>query len=491
MSETMQHVFDVEEHLIFRTTLTVAQAGFYRVKVRYAHSNWDAWLKLEITGETGQTYTAIPPLPNKYPESTMILPLFAGENRILMAPRFDQPVDIHEMVILEGPLDLKPKTIPAADYFYLDALWDRRLTVVSYTGAPVQITAGEREIAYELEDKALYDHADPVETKEPSTYYHIRLQGDVLSGLGEGEHELTIHLPENQTVAYTLTVEKTRKSYDFQVVSLDVNHGNCVLLRLPNGRNLLIDTGTENCAGDVIFPYLEEQGIGVDYFLVSHYHGDHVGCLDKVLERFPLAKPEEAEARIRLATADRGKRAEYLSQFRYLDNKTLCRYDRLDRIWDLGGVEITVLNSKYEADGSPVAHAFRDENETSVSLIVRYKGFQYYHGADNHAPNQQRTLADFTAAGRLEELQCHYMQANHHFHGDMLPDMIRAINPVAVVVPAHQAIFSRSAYTVDYVQAVEEADYENKRLKDTFVSYMNGTVTALVNGEDDWHYETY
>ena len=82
------------------------------------------------------------------------------------------------------------------------------------------------------------------------------------------------------------------------------------------------------------------------------------------------------------------------------------------------------------------------------------------------------------------------MQANHHFHGDMLPEMIRAINPVAVVVPAHQAIYSRSAFMVDYCQSVADFGYEGKRLKDTFVSYMSGTVTALINSEDDWHYET-
>jgi hypothetical protein len=82
------------------------------------------------------------------------------------------------------------------------------------------------------------------------------------------------------------------------------------------------------------------------------------------------------------------------------------------------------------------------------------------------------------------------MQANHHFHGDLLPEMIRAINPVAVLVPADQAIYSRSAYMVDYVQGVAEAAYENKRLKDTFVSYTSGTVSALVNSCDDWHYET-
>ena len=490
MPENMQHVFDVEEELVFRTTLPVSQSGYYRVCVRYTHSNWDAWLKLDIVGENGETFTCIPPLPNKYTESVMLIYLFAGVNRVSMAPRFDQPVEIREMVVVDEAPALVPRAIPSRDRFCLSDPRARRLTVVSYTGAPVKITAEGREIGFELEDKALYDHADPVETKEPHTYYHLRLHPEALSGLAEGEHELKIYLPDNQYIYYLLTLEKNRKAYDFQIVSLDVNHGNCVLLRLPNGKNLIIDTGTENCAEDVIFPYLREQGIGLDYCLISHYHGDHVGCLDKVLERYPLTKPDEEQVLACMAAADHEKRAAYLSGFSYLDSQTLCRYDRLDKIWDLGGVEVTVLNSKYEADGSPVAHGFLDGNETSVSLLVRYKGFQYYHGADNHAPNQRRNLDDFTAAGRLEELQCHYMQANHHFHGDMYPPLIHALNPIAVVVPAHQAIYSRSAYMVDFEQGVVGTDYQNKRLKETFVSYMSGTVMALVNSGDDWHYET-
>lgn len=487
----MQNVFDVAEELIFKTSLTVSKSGFYRIGVRYTHSNWDAWLKLDITGETGETVTYIPPLPNKYSESIILVYLFEGVNRISMAPRFDQPVSIREIFIVDEMPALEPRVIPTCDRFCLSSPRARRLVVVSYTGAPTKITAGNTEIPFEIEDKALYDHADPVETKEPPTYYHLRLHPDAVSCLGEGEHTLTIHLPENESIVYTLTVEKVRKEYAFQIVSLDVNHGNCVLLRLPNGKNLLIDTGTANCAEDVIFPYLDEQGITLDYCLISHYHGDHVGCLDAVLEKYPMAKPDETEMKKYLAPECSDKRMEYLSNYQYLDNKLLCRYDRLDKIWDLGGVEITVLNSKYEENGDEALPGSRDENGTSVSMIVRYNGFQYYHGADNHAPNQRKNLADFTAAGKLADLECHYMQANHHFHGDLYPEMIRAINPVAVVVPAHQAIFSRSAYMVDYVQGVVEADYENKRLKDTFVSYFSGTVLASVNSAEDWHYETY
>ena len=214
-----------------------------------------------------------------------------------------------------------------------------------------------------------------------------------------------------------------------------------------------------------------------------------MGCLDAVLERYPMGKPEKEKVDRYIAVADHVKREEYLSGFTFLDNTMLCRYDRLDKVWNLGGVEILVLNSRYERGGSRSMHD-GGENEASVSMMIRYKEFQYYHGADNQASNQRRNLDDFAATGKLPELECHYMQANHHFHGDMLPEMIHAINPVAVVVPANQAIFSRSAYMVDYVQGVVEADHPNKRLKDTFVSYLSGTVCALVNSGEDWHYET-
>lgn len=490
MPENMQNVFDVEEERIFRTQLTVSQSGYYRVAVRYEHNNWDAWLKLDIVGENGETITCIPPLPRKYSETTMLLYLFSGVNRISMAPRYDQPEVIRDMRIVEEAPELTPCVIPSEDWFYRSEPKARRLTVVSYTGAPVKITEGDREIAFETEDKSFYDHGNPVETKEPSTYYHLRLHPDALSDLGAGKHTLTIHLPENKTASYNLMVEEEQKDYAFRIVNLDVNHGNCVLLRLPNGKNLLIDTGTERCAKDVIFPCFEREKIAPDYCLITHYHGDHNGSLAEILEKYPLTKPDEAEVKACIEAGDREKRLEYLSRFGYLDSRLLCRYDRLDKIWDLGGVEVTVLNAYYEANGEETAPGSRDENGTSVSMLIHYNGFRYYHGADNYAPSQRRNLEDFTAAGRLEELQCHYMQANHHFHGDLLPEMIHAINPVAVIVPADQAIYSRSAYMVDYLQGVVEKAYPGKRLKDTFVSYMSGTVSALVGSEDDWHYET-
>lgn len=485
MADHMQNVFGSEYN--YSTTLTAPESGFYRVVFCYSHNNWDLWMKLDIIGENGETLSYIPPLPKKSTKTSLLFYLFKGTNRINIAPRFDHPVTFTDIYVSDEVPQLTPTVTPTCDRFYTDAPHARRFTVVSYTGTPLQITENGRNIPFELLDKSVYNDPDAIEEREPFNCYHIKLSVDDLSGLAEGVHDLTIHLPKDQTVTYQLYVEPAAAAYGLQIVSLDVNHGNAALLRLPNGKNLLIDTGTPRCAKEVLFPYFDTHGIKPEYCLITHFHEDHMGCLDEIMSRYPLSIPDHAKSYI---GASEEERAAYLSQYQYLDCTMVCQYDRLDKIWDLGGVEITVLNSGYDANGNPLTEDSIGGNTTSVSLLVRYNGFQYYHGADNQEPNQQKNLDDYAAWGKLDELHCHYMQANHHFHGTLCSEMIRTLNPVAVLIPANAAIYSRSAFMVDYLQDVVEADYPGKRLKETFVSYFSGTVTVSVNSGDDWHYET-
>ena len=485
MSDTVQDVFTREQ--VFRRDLWVEKDGFYNVVFQYHHDNWDTWMKLEIRGEEGQTVRYIPPLPRKDRETTVLLYLFRGTNRLTAAPRYDQPTDITGAYIAaEAPVP-EPTLTPSRDRFYRSDPRDRRLTVVSYTGAPERVTCAGVEIPFVPLEKETYTDPDAAEELEPFYYYHILLPAHALMDLAEGSHALTVQLPEGKRLCYALEVLREPEECALQIVSLDVNHGNAVLLRLPNGKNMLIDTGTRRCAREVIFPYLRSHGITLDYCLITHFHEDHMGCLEEVLRHCPLAVPDDGEAYI---GASARERAAYLSAFSYLDCRMLRRYDRLDTIWDLGGVTVTALNSHYDENGIALEPEGHYGNDSSVSLLVSYKGFRYYHGSDNHAPTQRKNLADFAARGGPEALRCQYMQANHHFHGDLEPEMIRTIDPVAVYVPANAAIYSRSAFMVDYMQRVVGAEYPGKRLKETFVSYFSGTVTVWVNSGDDWHYET-
>jgi competence protein ComEC len=93
---------------------------------------------------------------------------------------------------------------------------------------------------------------------------------------------------------------------------LDVGEGAATLLQIPGGPTILVDAGPEPLARD-----LRRHGVGeIDLLVLSHGHADHVGGLEDVIGRLPVAQallpePEDrsaalddAEARLRAEGAD-------------------------------------------------------------------------------------------------------------------------------------------------------------------------------------------
>jgi beta-lactamase superfamily II metal-dependent hydrolase len=79
-------------------------------------------------------------------------------------------------------------------------------------------------------------------------------------------------------------------SGNLQVHFLDVGQGDCILVQFPNGRNMLVDAGTNDSAATII-NYLKVRGISrLDYMVGTHPHEDHIGSLDKVIQNFPAGE---------------------------------------------------------------------------------------------------------------------------------------------------------------------------------------------------------
>lgn len=67
---------------------------------------------------------------------------------------------------------------------------------------------------------------------------------------------------------------------------LDVGQADCVLVRAPSGKNMLIDAGNNGDA-DTILSYIRNQGISkLDIVVGTHPHEDHIGSLDKIINTF-------------------------------------------------------------------------------------------------------------------------------------------------------------------------------------------------------------
>jgi len=58
---------------------------------------------------------------------------------------------------------------------------------------------------------------------------------------------------------------------------IDVGQGDCILIQMPNNKNILVDTGNLS-AGYKVKQYLKSKSISrLECIVVTHMHPDHVG----------------------------------------------------------------------------------------------------------------------------------------------------------------------------------------------------------------------
>ena len=77
-----------------------------------------------------------------------------------------------------------------------------------------------------------------------------------------------------------------RSSGDMRIHFLDVGQGDCAVIELPDGKNIMIDAGNGKTeTTNNILRYIHELGIKkFDYLIASHGDLDHVGGMKTVFE---------------------------------------------------------------------------------------------------------------------------------------------------------------------------------------------------------------
>jgi len=71
---------------------------------------------------------------------------------------------------------------------------------------------------------------------------------------------------------------------------MDMEGGHATLYLLPSGQSILIDTGSPGARDhDRIMAVLSEAGVKeLDYLVLTHYHGDHVGGVEALAQAIPI-----------------------------------------------------------------------------------------------------------------------------------------------------------------------------------------------------------
>ncbi|MCD6579942.1 MBL fold metallo-hydrolase [bacterium] len=172
-------------------------------------------------------------------------------------------------------------------------------------------------------------------------------------------------------------------SDNLKVYFVNVGQGDGTLIITPSGKTIVMDCNSGT--GDRILKILNDNGYGntIDYMIATHYHDDHIGGLDDVIN----GSGGYTGVDVIYGCYDRGGSSgtgAYTNYKNAVDSTTGGRKTViLGSNIDLGdGVSFTFVTENGNVYNSGGSYFTTDENGLSVSIHLRYKEFDLFIGGD-------------------------------------------------------------------------------------------------------------
>lgn len=218
-----------------------------------------------------------------------------------------------------------------------------------------------------------------------------------------------------------------------KVIMVDVEGGGGTIFVTPEGKSFVIDAGFPAGSGTApgspssverIVKVAKEAGLSkIDVFMVSHYHGDHVGGVKELVAAMPVdlfvdhgpnIEPVLPNARPGSISAQQ-RYDEYLTVIKGKKHKVWNAGDRIK----IGTMTVDVVNARgfvtqrsLTRNAAPVdctnfeAPEFKpnDENDNAIGVVVTYGKARVMSMADTTLPVEKRLLCPTNRVGPLDLL---------------------------------------------------------------------------------------
>lgn len=196
---------------------------------------------------------------------------------------------------------------------------------------------------------------------------------------------------------------------------IDVGQGDCELVQLPNGQNMLIDAGTRDAESDLL-SYLNKHGVQrIDYLIATHPHADHIGSMDTVVNKYDIGEIYMPRAKTTTKTFERLLTA--------IDNKGLSIHTAKpnDVIFNEGGASAVIL--------APNKDSYKDLNNYSVVVKLTYGDNSFLFTGDAEDVSEQEMLR----AGA--DVSADVLKVGHHgSHSSTTSAFLDAVKPSIAVI---------------------------------------------------------
>lgn len=236
---------------------------------------------------------------------------------------------------------------------------------------------------------------------------------------------------------------------------LDVGQADSILIQTSDGKNVLIDGGT-NYAADGIVSYLKKQGVKrIDMLIATHSHHDHIGAMDKLINTFqvnmlyipPLSHQTRSYRDLKKAV-DQNKTT-------VMDAKTgqsirLAKDVRLDML-------------------APLANHYKNENNHSLVTKLTHGENRFLLMADAGEKSEKQMLQKHT------NVKADVLKVGHHGGNSSTTDEFLAkVDPkYAILTVGNHANFPSQ----------EVLDRLKRKNVTTLSTHQLGTIVAVSNGK--------
>lgn len=183
-------------------------------------------------------------------------------------------------------------------------------------------------------------------------------------------------------------------STEMKVHFIDVGQGDCTLIQLQDGRNILIDGGNKADFA-TITEYLQKEKVkSIDYLIATHPHEDHIGSLPSIIKAYNIGEIYMPKAS---------------SNTKLFEDLLLSIKEKGYKINEAaGGVKIIDEEDLNLSVLAPNSSDYDDLNNYSVVAKLTYKNTSFLFTGDAEDISEREMLK------RFDDIKIDVIKIGHH-----------------------------------------------------------------------------